>query len=70
MATKMGERPTLPSYTSRQSFEIWEWRNDNWHNIGTRSSREDAIQLAESRGYPFWAVINCKRQVEINTVED
>ena len=69
MSTKKIERPTLPAYTTRQSYEIWECRKGEWHNVATRSDRESAVQLAESRGYPFWAVIRCKRDVEINTVE-
>jgi len=64
------DRPTLPAYTTQDSYELWEFRNDTWHSVAVRHTREDAVLLAESRGYPFWAVIRCSRRVEVNTVED
>lgn len=64
------DRPTMQSYMTRQSYEVWYYRDGSWHLSCTRASREEAIQRAENLGYPFWSVIRCKRDVQINTVED
>lgn len=62
--------PTLPDYTARNGYEVWYWDNKTWQCRGSRQNRDDALNLAESCGYPFFAVILCERRVELNTVED
>lgn len=69
-ATKKTDRPTLPSYTTVDSYEVWYFNGREWHMRGTRKCRDDAAQLAESMGYPYWAVVKCGRTVEINSVEE
>lgn len=62
--------PTLPDYVARDSYEVWYWDNKTWQYRGSRQNRDDAMNLAESCGCPFFAVILCNRSVEFNTVED
>lgn len=68
--TKKTDRPTMPSYTTDNSYEVWYFSEREWHMRGTRKYRDDAVQLAESMGHPYWAVVRCRRDVEINSVED
>lgn len=67
---KNHDRPTLADYATRDSYEVWYFDCRQWNFRCSRHERDDAVQIAESIGYPFWAVIRCSRTVELNSVED